>query len=73
MLRQHFMYGRGISQVLLRYGLPGPGSSAPLLRGNNQPVAHRGVVHYLRRCAIGLGRLTGLIEEYACRTFKGSG
>lgn len=60
MLRQHYLYGRGMAQLLRRYGTP-DGSSG-LLSANNQPVAHRSNVHYLRRGAIAVGRVVGIAE-----------
>ncbi len=60
MLHQHYLYGRGMAQLLRRYGTP-DGSSG-LLSANNQPVVHRSKVHYLRRGAIAVGRVVGIGE-----------
>jgi GT2 family glycosyltransferase len=64
MLRQHYLYGRGMSQLLARRPLPGQTdpSSRALFRPNNQRVERRSPVHVLRRSAIGAGRLVGLVE-----------
>jgi cellulose synthase/poly-beta-1,6-N-acetylglucosamine synthase-like glycosyltransferase len=62
MLRQHYLYGRGMSEVLRRYGTPdGNGSGLGALRPNNQSVARRTLMGWMRRGAIGLGRLRGMI------------
>ncbi len=62
MLRQHYLYGRGMSEVLRRYGTPdGNGSGLNSLRPNNQSVARRTLMGWIRRGAIGLGRLRGMI------------
>jgi GT2 family glycosyltransferase len=68
MLRQHFFYGRGMSEVLSRYGVPGAAAGARsgvarLLRPNAQPTARRTAMGTLRRVSIGLGRLTGLLPR----------
>ncbi len=65
MMKQHYLYGRGFSQLLARRGVPGAGSTTGLraLRPNGQPVAHKGLVHLLRRGSIATGRLVGLIEQ----------
>ncbi|MGF1597368.1 MAG: glycosyltransferase [Acidimicrobiales bacterium] len=70
MMRQHFLYGRGFSQLLARRGMPGGGSSASglrALRPNGQPVDHKGVVYLLRRGSIAAGRVAGLVEQRARR------
>jgi GT2 family glycosyltransferase len=66
MLRQHYLYGRGMSETLVRYGsLPtgGKAGTARLYRANAQPVARRTVGGAARRGAIALGRLRGLAGE----------
>jgi GT2 family glycosyltransferase len=70
MMRQHYLYGRGMAQVLARYGLPdGDGFAAQrgraLLRANGQPGARRSVDAVLRRGSIGAGRVVGLVQEQA--------
>lgn len=65
MMKQHFMYGRGMSEVLVRYGVPGDegGGSARLLRPNAQPGAARSLGSVLRRGSLAAGRLSGLALE----------
>jgi cellulose synthase/poly-beta-1,6-N-acetylglucosamine synthase-like glycosyltransferase len=64
MMRQHFMYGRGMSQVLMRYGVPGAdGSKRSLFTPNGQKTQKRTALGTLRRASIAAGRLTGLVEE----------
>ncbi len=68
LLRQHELYGRGMSQVLVRYGLPtGETWATPrgvaLLRPNGQRASRRTLVGTLRRGAIAIGRLRGLVSE----------
>jgi len=68
MMKQHYLYGRGFSQILSRRGVPGSDdASAGLraLRPNGQPVDHRGVAYVLRRGSIAAGRVVGLLEERA--------
>ncbi len=66
MLRQHYQYGRGMSEVLSRYGAiehGDDGSSNPLhrLRPNGQAVARRTFGGTARRGALAVGRIRGLI------------
>ena len=68
MVRQHVQYGRGMSQVLMRYGLPeGSGWSHPrgaaLLRPNGQPGGSRSAAGLLRRASLGVGRAVGIVSE----------
>lgn len=66
MMRQHYLYGRGFSQILARRGLPGADdgpSALAALRPNSQPVDVRGPAYFLRRGSIAAGRLVGLVEE----------
>ena len=68
MLIQHFHYGRGMSQVLMRYGVPeGSGRARPtyrgLLRANGQSVGRRSLLSTLRRVALAAGRLTEIANE----------
>ena len=68
MLRQHYLYGRGFSQILARRGVPGQNQGSTGLRAlkpNNQPVAHKSSIHYVRRGAIAAGRVVGLVEQRA--------
>ena len=80
MLRQHYLYGRGMSQVLHRYGVPaqeGQGEewSAPsglrMLRPNGQRANRRTVVGTMRRGSIAAGRVVGMIEGRFDRTGPG--
>ena len=63
MLQQHFHYGRGMSQIIMRGEMPGTGNGSGLFRGNSQVVYRRTLIYYLRRGAIALGRLAGIITE----------
>jgi glycosyltransferase involved in cell wall biosynthesis len=66
MLRQHYLYGRGFSQILARRGVPGDDEGSTGLRAlkpNNQPMAHKSSIHYARRGAIAAGRVVGLVEQ----------
>ncbi len=66
MMRQHYLYGRGLSQLLARRGLPGgqgPAGGLGSLRPNGQPVDQYGVAYVLRRGSIASGRLVGLLTE----------
>ena len=67
MLRQHYSYGRGMSEVLRLFGTPaaeGRIASSPLgmLRPNGQLTAGWSVAGVLRRSAIAAGRLRGLVR-----------
>ena len=67
MLRQHYSYGRGMSEVLRLFGMPaaeGRIASSPLgmLRPNGQLTAGWSVASVLRRSAIAVGRLRGLLR-----------
>lgn len=67
MLRQHYSYGRGMSEVLRTLGTPPSPSrlgSSPLgmLRPNGQPAASRSPIGILRRSAIAVGRVRGLVR-----------
>ena len=65
MLRQHYLYGRGHSEVLVRHGAPdGRQSSVDLVRANGQRPDRRTLPGVLRRAAIALGRVRGLAGEY---------
>jgi len=72
LLWQHYLYGRGMSQVLLRYGKPNgrqwePQSGMALLRPNAQPGGARTFAGTLRRCAIAAGRVVGIVEQRLSR------
>lgn len=77
MLRQHYMYGRGMSEVLARHGLQrGSGSATPrgmkMLRPNAQRASKRTIVGTMRRGAIATGRVRGMIGSRSVRTRSGS-
>jgi len=64
MLKQHYLYGRGMSQILSRQGVPDTSAgNSGLLRANGQRVEQMNAVHVLRRGSIALGRLLGLAIE----------
>lgn len=66
MMRQHYLYGRGFSQILARRGIPGETTGSTGLRAlkpNGQPVAKKSIPHVLRRGSIATGRVVGLVEE----------
>ncbi|MFN8051583.1 MAG: glycosyltransferase [Acidimicrobiales bacterium] len=72
MVRQHHMYGIGMSEVIVRQGLPGRGGPdgegghrPGLLAANKQRVTQRSLIHILRRGAIASGRVRGLVQERA--------
>ena len=69
MMRQHYLYGRGFSQILARRGVPGGEGSTGLrsLKPNSQSVSRIGPVYFLRRGSIAVGRVVGLISERAAR------
>ncbi len=65
MLRQYYLYGRGMSEVLRLYGMSASdGSRSPtglrMLRPNGQRAARRTVVGTMRRAALAAGRVHGL-------------
>lgn len=66
MMRQHYLYGRGFSQILARRGLPGddkPASGLRALQPNNQRVDSKGLAYFARRGSIAVGRVVGLVTE----------
>ncbi|MEL7155975.1 MAG: glycosyltransferase [Actinomycetota bacterium] len=66
MMRQHYLYGRGFSQILARRGVPGgDGANTGLgsLRPNGQAVTRKGLAYFCRRGSIAAGRLVGLVAE----------
>lgn len=68
LLRQHVAYGRGISRVLLWYGMPSPGHwqkcGRALLRGSGEDSTQTStdLRATLRRLAIAVGRVVGIVE-----------
>ncbi len=70
MMQQHYLYGRGFSQILARKGLPGEAKGTTglgSLRPNGQAVARKTLPYYLRRGSIAAGRVVGLVAERADR------
>ena len=70
MMQQHYLYGRGFSQILARRGTPdGEGTATGLaaLRPNGQSVARKSLPYFLRRGSIAAGRVVGLVEERVLR------
>lgn len=65
MMRQHYLYGRGFSQILARRGTPGDegGSGLGALKPNGQSVDRLTPIYFLRRGSIAAGRIAGLVEE----------
>lgn len=61
MMKQHYLYGRGMSQILARLGTPDGGSAT--LRPNGQRIEKMSIVHVLRRGSIAVGRVVGLVDE----------
>ena len=62
MLRQHYLYGRGMSQIILRGALP-ESDQGSMFRANGQRPEKQSLVHVLRRGSIAAGRLVGIAEE----------
>ncbi|MGI9598343.1 MAG: glycosyltransferase [Acidimicrobiales bacterium] len=66
MMKQHYLYGRGFSQILARRGVPGQANGATGLRAlkpNSQPVDRKNLPYFLRRGSIAAGRVVGLVAE----------
>lgn len=64
MVRQHFAYGRGMSEIVARGLLPGAaGGMRSSLRPNGQPVDRWTVPQLLRKGALGTGRVVGAAHE----------
>jgi len=66
MIQQHYLYGRGFSQLLKRQGTPGgseENSFLSNLKPNAQPVSSKNFVYFTRRGSIAAGRIVGLAEE----------
>ena len=71
MMHQHYLYGRGFSQILARRGTPGTdGGSTGLsaLKPNGQAVARKSFPYFLRRGSIAAGRVVGLVSERVHRS-----
>jgi len=65
MMKQHYLYGRGFSQILARRGVPGDRGSGGLkaLKPNGQAVANKHLPYFARRGSIAVGRVVGLGTE----------
>jgi len=66
MMQQHFLYGKGMSQILARRGRPGGGGGSTglgSLRANNQPATRKNLPYFARRGSIAAGRVVGLVSE----------
>lgn len=65
MMKQHYLYGRGFSQILARRGVPGDQGSGGLraLKPNGQAVATKNLPYFARRGSIAVGRVVGLGAE----------
>lgn len=65
MMKQHYLYGRGFSQILARRGAPGQSGSSGLgsLRPNSQATARKNFPYFARRGSIAAGRVIGLVDE----------
>lgn len=65
MMMQHYLYGRGFSQLLARRSVPGEQMRTGLssLKPNNQAVKKKTAVYYCRRGSIAIGRVVGLVEQ----------
>ena len=63
MVHQHYLYGRGMSEVLLGVGTPGSAGSdrSLLFRANGQKLTRRTMAGSLRRGGIAAGRLRGMV------------
>ena len=66
MMHQHYLYGRGFSQLLARKGLPDGGGAVTgvrSLRPNGQKSATKNVAYFARRGSIAAGRIVGMLSE----------
>ncbi len=66
MMKQHYLYGRGMSQLLARRGQPGSGGGSTglgALKANNQAAARKNLPYFARRGSIAVGRVIGLVAE----------
>lgn len=64
LLQQHYLYGRGMAQVLSRRQPPGTvhDGAGRMFKANGQRVENQSVVHIMRRGAIAAGRVRGLLD-----------
>ena len=67
MMRQHYYYGVGMSQVLVRNGVPNVDGAAKgktaMFKPNGKPAQQRTMAWVLRRASIAAGRAAGLVSE----------
>jgi cellulose synthase/poly-beta-1,6-N-acetylglucosamine synthase-like glycosyltransferase len=68
LVRQHYLYGRGMTQVLQRYGVPDVNGEVPvaglrMLRPNGQRVERRTAIGVIRRGSIAAGRAVGVADR----------
>ncbi len=66
MMKQHYLYGRGFSQILARRGVPGQVEGSAGLRAlkpNSQRVDRKNLPYFARRGSIAAGRVLGLVGE----------
>ncbi len=66
MMKQHYLYGQGFSQLLSRYGLPGDSGGQQglkMLKPNGQKTDRISVAYFARRGSIAVGRVVGLLKE----------
>ncbi len=66
MMKQHYLYGRGFSQILARRGTPGSADGSTGLRAlkpNGQSVDAMSAAYFARRGSIAAGRVVGLVLE----------
>ncbi len=66
MMKQHYLYGRGFSQILARRGMPGQSegeSGLRALKPNGQAAARKNLPYFARRGSIAAGRVVGLVHE----------
>lgn len=63
MMKQHYLYGIGFSEVLTRRGVPGEDSGTSVLRPNTMSLEGISVPYVARRGSIALGRIVGLGKE----------
>ena len=64
LIQQHYLYGRGMAQVLSRRQPPGieQDGGSLMFKANGQRVENQTPIHVLRRGAIAAGRLRGLLD-----------
>lgn len=64
LLQQHYLYGRGMAQVLAQRQPPGTEhvGASRMLKANGQKVNNQSPINVLRRGAIAAGRLRGLLD-----------